>query len=225
VEVVSVLQVCAAGPVRARRSILETSGGSQPGIDELEIYGPAGQENLALAERGSVASASSVLPGYADSPGQAPERRPLRERPQLDRRLARRRVGADRIARAAEVARVIITRDRTGKYRDRIPEVFEVLVSQDGQQWQSVAKRDRTPPSGLRRLPYCRVDRLPEKSWDGFLQYTFLRERATWSKHPGGRSPFAAADRSAGRARRRTVLGPSGAARRRWNGCWSCWRI
>jgi len=25
---------------------------------------------------------------------------------------------------------------------------------------------------------------LPEKTWDGFLQYAFLRERATWSNIP-----------------------------------------
>ena len=78
----------------------------------------------------------------------------------------------------------MVTRDRTGKYRDRIPEVFEVLVSQDGQQWQSVAKRERTAANRARRLPYLPVDRLPEKSWDGFLQYAFLRERATWSNIP-----------------------------------------
>ena len=59
-----------------------------------------------------------------------------------------------------------------------------MLVSQDGRQWQSVARRDRTAANRARRLPYLPVDRLPEKSWDGFLQYAFLRERATWSNIP-----------------------------------------
>ena len=45
--------------------IHKTSGASQPGIDELEILGPGDQENLALGQRGAIASASSVLPGYA----------------------------------------------------------------------------------------------------------------------------------------------------------------
>ncbi len=53
-----------------------------------------------------------------------------------------------------------------------------------GEQWQSVARRDRTAANRARRLPYLPVDRLPEKSWDGFLQYAFLRERATWSNIP-----------------------------------------
>ena len=44
--------------------IRHTKGNSQPGIDELEIFGPDGKKNLALAETGAVASASSVIPGY-----------------------------------------------------------------------------------------------------------------------------------------------------------------
>jgi hypothetical protein len=167
-----------------RVAIHETSGPSQPCIDELEIYGPGGKENLALAERGAVASASSLLPGY-----------PIHQIKHLnDGRYGNSHswIAATsghewaqiEFAKPATVAAVLITRDREGKYRDRIPEVFEVLVSQDGRQWQSVAKRDRTGPNRVRRLPYLQVDRLPAKTWDGFLQYAFLRERATCSNIP-----------------------------------------
>jgi hypothetical protein len=164
--------------------IHETNGTSQPGIDELEIFGPEGGVNLALAERGAVASASSLLPGY-----------PIHQIEHLNDGL----YGNDHswiaassdsewaqieLPQPATVARVLVSRDRTGKYRDRIPEVFEVLVSQDGRQWESVARRDRTAANRARRLPYLPVDRLPEKSWDGFLRYAFLRERATWSEMP-----------------------------------------
>jgi hypothetical protein len=167
-----------------RVTIHETSGNSQPGIDELEIFGPAGKDNLALAERGAVASASSLLPGY-----------PIHQIKHLNDG----RYGNDyswiaatsgaawvqiELPQPAAVAGVLITRDRDGKYSDRIAEVFEVLVSQDGQQWQSVAKRERTGKHRGRRLPYLPVSRLPEMSWDGYLQYTFLRERATWSNIP-----------------------------------------
>lgn len=167
-----------------RVAIQETSGGGQPGIDELEIFGPAGKDNLALATRGAVASASSVLPGYA-----------IHQIKHLNDGL----YGNDHswiaatngrewvqieLPQPAAVASVLVTRDRSGKYRDRIPEVFEVLVSQDGTQWQPVAKRDRTGPNRARRLPYFQVDRLPEKTWDGYLHYAFLRERATWSNLP-----------------------------------------
>jgi len=167
-----------------RLVIHETSGTAQPGIDEFEIFGPAGKDNLALAERGAVASASSLIAGYTihkiehlndgkygnDHSWIAAYNKSVWvqiELPQL-----------------ANVARVIVTRDRTGRYRDRIPEVFEVLVSQDGRHWQSVARRDRTSSNRVRQLPYLPIERLPEKSWNGFLQYTFLRERATWSNIP-----------------------------------------
>ncbi len=167
-----------------RLAIQETSGRSQPGIDELEIFGPDGKENLALAERGAVASASSLLSGYR-----------IHQIKHLNDGLYGNdhswiAATSDRawvqveLPKPATVASVLVTRDRTGKFRDRIPEVFEVLVSQDGQQWQSVAKRERTGPHRARRLPYFQVGRLPEKTWNGFLQYAFLRERATWNKIP-----------------------------------------
>lgn len=167
-----------------RVSIRETSGNSQPGIDELEIFGPEGKDNLALATRGAVASASSLLPGY-----------PIHQIKHLNDGLygndhswiaatSGREWAQIEFPQPATVARVVVTRDRTGKFGDRLPEVFEVLVSQDGQQWQSVAKRDRTAANRSRRLPYLPVDRLPEKSWDGYLQYALLRERTTWSNLP-----------------------------------------
>ena len=165
-----------------RLLIHKSSGTTQPGIDEFEIFGPAGKDNLALAERGAVASASSVIAGYAIHKVE---------------HLNDGKYGNDHswiaasnksqwvqieLPHPATIARVIVTRDRTGRFHDRIPEVFEVLISQDGRQWQSVARRERTNP--VRRLPYLPIERLPEKSWDGFLQYTFLRERATWSNIP-----------------------------------------
>lgn len=167
-----------------RVAIYETSGRSQPGIDELEIFAPGGKENLALAERGALATASSLLPGY-----------PIHQIKHLNdgqygndhswiAATSGREWAQIELPKPAKVASVLITRDRTGKFRDRIPEVFEVLVSQDGKQWQSVAKRERTGKNRARRLPYFQVDRLPEKTWDGFLQYAFLRERATWSNIP-----------------------------------------
>jgi hypothetical protein len=164
--------------------IHETSGNSQPGIDELEIFGPDGKENLALAKRGAVPSASSVLSGYA-----------IHQIKHLNDGL----YGNDHSWIAASrdgewvqiefpqqvtVARVTITRDRTGKYQDRTAEGFEVLVSQDGQRWQSIAKRERIGKHRARRLPFFDASRLPEKNWNGLVQYAFLRERATWSTIP-----------------------------------------
>jgi len=167
-----------------RVAIHATSGNSQPGIDELEIFGPEGKENLALAKGGAVASASSLIPGY-----------PIHQIKHLNDGLygnAHSWIAATsgpewvqiELPKAGAIASVVLTRDREGKYRDRIPQVFDVLVSQDGKQWQTVAQRQRTGPNRIPRLPTFAVGRLPEKSWDGFVQYAFLRERATWSRLP-----------------------------------------
>ena len=48
-----------------RLDIRTTGGNTEPCLDELEVYGPGGPDNLALGARGAVASASSVLAGYA----------------------------------------------------------------------------------------------------------------------------------------------------------------
>ena len=47
------------------RLVIHRSHAGAPGLDELEIYGPDSALNLALASRGAVPSASSLLPGYA----------------------------------------------------------------------------------------------------------------------------------------------------------------
>jgi hypothetical protein len=167
-----------------RVAIRATSGNSQPGIDELEIFGPDGKDNLALAKRGAVATASSLLPGYAIHQVKHLNDGQYGNDHSWIAATGGREWAQIELSKPATVASVLITRDRTGKFQDRIPEVFEVLVSRDGQQWQSVAKRERTGKNRARRLPVFQAIRLPEKSWDGFLQYALLRERATWSKLP-----------------------------------------
>ncbi|HOZ48227.1 MAG TPA: hypothetical protein PLO37_23170 [Candidatus Hydrogenedentes bacterium] len=177
-----------------RLAIRRTSGNSEPCLDELEIYGPDGTENLALASRGAVASASSLLPGYAihavehlndgqygnshswisATPGEAWAQIELPE--------------------AVEVARVVISRDREGKFQDRIPTEAQVLLSLNGTDRQPVAMLDsktstlvprrRNPLSQFDLMPHLRVDRLTEKNWHGVVQYAFLRERDTWSRIP-----------------------------------------
>ncbi len=97
-------------------------------IDELEVYGPELQKNWALASGGAVASASSCLPGYeihqiahlndgrygnvhswiAATTGQ--------EWAQVE------------LPRPVRVDRVVISRDREGKYHDRLPVLWQVAV-------------------------------------------------------------------------------------------------
>ncbi len=167
-----------------RVAIRATSGKTQPCIDELEVFGPGDAGNLAAAARGAAATASSLLPGYAIH----------RVAHLNDGRYGNDHswiaAGGDNewaqveLPRPATVSRVVVTRDRTGKYTDRIPVSFAVLVSPDGERWESVGRRDRPAAARSRRLPAFPVDRLPEKSRDGFLRYAFGRERAAWRKIP-----------------------------------------
>ena len=46
------------------RFVIHANTGEQPCIDELEVYGPDGKRNLALAKHGAKPSASSSLLGY-----------------------------------------------------------------------------------------------------------------------------------------------------------------
>lgn len=172
------------GPHKARfvRLVIHKTSGLQPGVDEFEIFSAAGKDNLALAERGAVASASSVIAGYAiHKVSHLNDGKYGNDHSWIAASDKAEWVQIE-LPQPVSVASIIVTRDRTGKFSDRIPEVIEVLISQDGSQWQSVARREQIKP--VRRLPYLPIERLPQKSWDGFLQYTFQRERATWSNIP-----------------------------------------
>lgn len=127
-----------------RFSILQTNGG-QPCIDELEVYGPAEESNLALASTGSKATASSLLPGY-----------PIHRTHHLNDGhpgnnhswISSDDVGWAKIelASAAEVSRVVWGRDRDGQFRDRVPIDYRVEISTDDEMWREVAGAgDRLP--------------------------------------------------------------------------------
>ena len=86
-------------PARLVRLVIHAAQG-EPCIDELEIYGPAGKDNLALAKRGASADRLFV-PRRACDPSDPPsERWQVRQRPKLDCCQRHRRVGSNRIDRA-----------------------------------------------------------------------------------------------------------------------------
>jgi formylglycine-generating enzyme required for sulfatase activity/uncharacterized protein YifN (PemK superfamily) len=128
-------------PVTAKfvRMIVRGDRLTQPCIDELEVFGPASDKNLALAAAGAKATASSCLVGYAahsiahlndgqygndrswipdDSTGWA----------QIE------------LPQAVAVNRVVFSRDRQGHFADRLPTAFEIQVSTEGKAWQTVKK-------------------------------------------------------------------------------------
>ena len=127
-------------PVFAKfvRFSITRSSGSQPCVDELELYGPDKQKNLALASNGAKATASTCLPGYA-----AKHRIEHLNDGQYGNGHSW--IAADptgwaqiELPQPADIDRVVFSRDREGKYTDRVPTEFEIQISIDGREWQVV---------------------------------------------------------------------------------------
>lgn len=124
-----------------RFTVLGTRDGSEPCLDELQIFGPDSNEDLALASKGAVALASGVLP-----------RVEIHTIPHLnDGRLGNeyswisntRGTGWAQIAlrATANINRVIWSRDgaEIPKFDDRLPSRYRIEVSPDGISWQTVS--------------------------------------------------------------------------------------
>ncbi|HZY89725.1 MAG TPA: DUF1549 domain-containing protein, partial [Gemmataceae bacterium] len=144
-------------PVTARFvrfTVTATADGTEPCIDELEVYGPGGAGNLALASGGARPSASSVYEGS-----------PLHKVEHVnDGRLGNGRswIARERgagwvqveLPKASMIDRVVWGRDRERKYRDRLASEYRVEVSADGAHWKAVAGSwDRLAPGKVGPQP------------------------------------------------------------------------
>ncbi len=137
-------------PIEARYvrfTVAATTDGTEPCIDELEIFGPdAPADDLALSARGGKATASSV---YPNNPFHKIEH------------LIDGRVGNSwswisnergkgwaqvELPKTARIDRVVWGRDREQKYTDRLASDYGLEVSTDGAKWTVVAGSwDRLP--------------------------------------------------------------------------------
>lgn len=142
-----------AAEARFVRFVIHASSSSQPCIDELEIYGPEGTRNLALAEDGARATASSCLPGYAIH--RIAHLNDGRYGNQYSWIAAGTGVEWVQIELPGptKVAKVVFSRDRAGRYADRVPIHVEVRLSVDGKGWKSVRKVAGQPSRTAVRAP------------------------------------------------------------------------
>lgn len=173
-----------AQPARFVRIVIQRSAHGEPCIDELEIYGRNGEKNLALANAGAKATASSCLAGYD-----------IHQIPHLNDG----RYGNDHSWIAAgqtdewaqielpevhQVGRVVLSRDRKGQYHDRLPVKFDIRLSLDGQSWQTVARvlaQVVVPPAP--QPHYGGPFQLPaDPTQEELLRYAFNCERYTWQR-------------------------------------------
>lgn len=168
------------------RFVISASSRGEPCLDELEVFGPDSPRNLARSHGGAKAAASSCLGGHA-----------IHQIAHLNDGLYGN--GHSWIAASASgewvqielpkverVDRVLFSRDREGRYADRVPVAYEVRLSLDGTRWQTVAqvkdaKVAGAPPRGA--PPYAPPAPLPDPvTHEGLVRYAFLCERATWNR-------------------------------------------
>jgi hypothetical protein len=165
------------------RLVIVAGSGSQPCIDELEVYAQGSQDNLALASQGARATASSCLPGYAIhriehlNDGRYGNRfswiaaGQTREWAQIE------------LIQSQPLTKVVFSRDREGQYRDRLPRIVEVQLSMDGHEWQTVCRIEGELPPAPQYAGYVPPAELPkEVTWDALLRYAFICERDTWRR-------------------------------------------
>ena len=175
-----------AQPARFVRVLIQSTNRGQPCLDELEVYGPGGTENLALSSRGSRPGASSCLPGYDKhriehlNDGHYGNSRSWIAGA-IDGQWAQ-----IELPEAAPVGRVVISRDREGQYSDRIPVAADIQLSLDGQKWETTATMQNLVPKLAAKSaapPYLPPAELPSPAtWDSLLRYSFLCEKATWER-------------------------------------------
>ena len=144
-------------PGSVRFTIQATSDGTEPCIDELEVWtaGPDPAERRPGLGRGQGRSPRPTYPELRHPPARTPQRRPGRQRPELDLRRRRARGGsASSWPEAATIDRVVWGRDREGSYRDRTPTDYYIEVADRARPTGGWSPRRPTgPPSGRRAAP------------------------------------------------------------------------
>lgn len=107
----------------------------QPCIDELEIYGENPEVNLALASHGARATASSCLSGYAIHKTEHLNDGKYGNSWSWIAAGSRNEWAQIELSQPAKISAVVFSRDREGRYTDRMPSSVEIEISMDGKTW------------------------------------------------------------------------------------------
>ncbi|MFP6753128.1 MAG: DUF1553 domain-containing protein, partial [Pirellulaceae bacterium] len=122
------------------RFTIHDTNSSHPGIDELEIF--SDKENIALASRGTRATASSTLPNYPiHKLEHINDGKFGNSHSWISNETNRGWVQLE-FPRAATIDRVVWARDREGTYSDRVATEYVIESSLDGREWQTISSSD-----------------------------------------------------------------------------------
>ncbi len=138
----------AATEATAVRLTIFAASSGQPCLDELEVYDAAGQ-NVALAAKGAQASASGTIPGYA-----------IHKLEHInDGKVGNSHSWISDTAGAGwvqvtfpaptRIQRIVWSRDREGKFQDRVATQYRIEAAAQPGQWHTIASSDdRRSPGG-----------------------------------------------------------------------------
>ncbi len=124
-----------------RFNVLATRDGSEPCLDELQVYGPDNQKDLALASNGAVASASSVYPGNEfHKINHLNDGRLGNEYSWISQTRGTGWAQID-LGKTQRISRVVWSRDgaEIARFDDRLPTAYRIEVSLDGKTWKTVS--------------------------------------------------------------------------------------
>ena len=134
-----------------RFTIFETIDNNkhEPCIDELKVYESSqSARNIALALLGTVATSSG---NYSET-GKHQLKHVIDGQYSNDRSWISNKRGGSWVQlefpSTTEIDRVVWGRDRTSKYKDRLPTKYRIETSTDGNEWTTVASHDDRVPMG-----------------------------------------------------------------------------
>ena len=133
--------------VAVRFQILASSSGSEPGIDELEIFDTEGT-NVALAGPGVRVTASGTLPGYAvHKLEHLNDGRPGNQHSWISDTPGKGWVKVE-FPGVRKIRRIVWGRDRGGQFKDRVATEYVIEGSAGGDVWKPLASSADRKPSG-----------------------------------------------------------------------------
>ncbi|MEN9732206.1 MAG: hypothetical protein RLZ45_201 [Verrucomicrobiota bacterium] len=133
--------------VAVRFQILASSSGSEPGLDELEVFDTEGR-NVALAGPGIRVTASGTLPGYAiHKLEHLNDGHPGNPHSWISDTPGKGWVKIE-FPKAQRVRRIVWSRDRGGQFKDRVATEYLIEGSTGGDRWRPLASSADRKPSG-----------------------------------------------------------------------------